>query len=91
MSGLIVAIYPSFSSDLATLVETLPERSCARPSGSTSYDTARSFLDGEMYSLLVPLAVALFAIRQIAHDLAAHEERAWLDVELATPLGRVPR
>ena len=58
--------------------------------GIDSYDTARSFLDGEMYSLLVPFAVSLFAIRHVTHDLSRHEERSWLDVELAAPLGRAP-
>lgn len=87
MSGLIVAIYPSFSGDLAAVMESLPVK-LREAFGIESYDTASAFLDGEMYSLLLPMAVALFGIRQVAHDLVAHEERAWLDVELATPLGR---
>jgi ABC-2 type transport system permease protein len=89
LSGLMIAIYPSFSSDLATVVETLPER-MREAFGINSYDTARSFLDGEMYSLLIPFAVSLFAIRAVTHDLSRHEERSWLDVELAAPLGRAP-
>jgi ABC-2 type transport system permease protein len=87
LSGLMIAIYPSFSSDLASIVETLPA-TMREAFGIEGYDTARSFLDGEMCSLLVPFAVALYAIRQVAHDLAQHEERSWLDVELTTPVGR---
>ncbi len=87
MSGLIVAIYPTFSGEFATAIESLPSKMRAA-FGIESYDTARTFLGGEMYSLLVPLAVALFGIRQVSHDLSTHEERTWLDVELTTPLAR---
>ena len=43
-------------------MDTLPEQ-MRDAFGIDRYDTARSFLDGEMYSLLVPFAVSLFAIR----------------------------
>jgi ABC-2 type transport system permease protein len=46
------------------------------------------YIDAEMLSLIVPLTMALFAVRYVTGATVAAEERGHLDVLLALPLSR---
>jgi ABC-2 type transport system permease protein len=50
--------------------------------------TIQAFLDVEMFSLIIPLALAFFAIRSAMRMTVTAEERGWLDIVLAAPVSR---
>lgn len=87
MCALIVAIYPSIEDSLKELTQNYP-RGLKEAFGIEQLNTVEAYLDAEMFSLIVPLAIAFFAVRSIARELAVAEERGYLDTTLAAPLSR---
>lgn len=87
ISALEVAIYPSVHKSLGKTLESYPDaiREAFR---IETIDTPAQFVNGEMFSLVVPLAIAFFAIRAVSRPIAGYEERHWLDVLLAAPVRR---
>ena len=87
MCALMVAIWPSIKDSLARAVETYPEglRETFRVD---DLDTVAAYLDTEMFSLIVPLAVGVLGARCVTRAIAAAEDRRHLDVLLSAPLGR---
>jgi ABC-2 type transport system permease protein len=87
LSVLEVAIYPSVHKSLAKVIADYP-RALREAFNVNDFSTVESFLDAEMFSLIVPLAAGFFAIRSTTRALAGAEERHWLDVLLSAPLTR---
>jgi ABC-2 type transport system permease protein len=87
MCGLIVAMYPSIEDSLDELMDNYPEGLKAA-FGIEELNSVEAYLDAEMFSLIVPLAIAFFAVRSIARAVSVAEERGYLDTTLAAPLSR---
>ena len=87
MCALIVGIYPSIEDSLDELMKDYPQ-ALKDAFGITELNSVEAYLDAEMFSLIVPLAIAFFAVRSIARAIAVAEERGYLDTALAAPLSR---
>ena len=87
LSALEVAIYPSVHKSLGKAVDSYPD-ALKEAFRIETIDTPAKFLNGEMFSLLVPLAIGFFAIRAASRPIVGYEERRWLDVVLAVPVRR---
>jgi len=87
MCALIVAIYPSIEDSLTELTKNYPE-GLKEAFGIEELNTVEAYLDAEMFSLIVPLTMAFFAVRSISRELSVAEEHGYLDTTLAAPLSR---
>lgn len=87
MCALIVAIYPSIADSLDELMRNYPQ-GLKEAFGIEQLNSVEAYLDAEMFSLIVPLALAFFAVRVISRAIPAAEERGYLDTALAAPLSR---
>ena len=87
MCALIVGIYPSIEDSLNELTKNYPE-GLKQAFGIEQLDTVEAYLDAEMFSLIVPLTIAFFAVRSISREISVAEERGYLDTTLAAPLSR---
>jgi ABC-2 type transport system permease protein len=87
LSALELAIYPSVHKSLGKTIETYPD-AIKQAFQIESFNTPAQFVNGEMFSLIVPLAIAFFAIRAVSRPIAGYEERHWLDVVLSAPVRR---
>jgi ABC-2 type transport system permease protein len=87
MSALVVLLYPSIRVSLAQTMDSFPS-GVKQAFGITDLGTVEAFLNGEMFSLFLPLAVAYLAIRCVATAIAGAEEHGYLDTLLATPVSR---
>lgn len=87
MSALELAIYPSVHESLGKTLETYPD-AIKQAFRIESINTPAQFVNGEMFSLIVPLAIGFFAIRVASRPIAGYEDRRWLDVVLAAPVRR---
>lgn len=87
MSALEISIYPSVEKSLSKALDSYPD-ALKEAFRIETIDTPAQFLNGEMYSLVVPLAIGVFAIRAASRPLVGYEERRWLDVVLVAPLRR---
>jgi ABC-2 type transport system permease protein len=85
-----VLIFPVISEigDFAELFEDMPEVMEAFVGGTIDISTLESFLQAEMYGLLVPILFAIFAISLGSGTLAGEEESGILDFLLAQPVSR---
>lgn len=87
MCGLIVAMYPSIEDSLGELMDEYPQ-GLKDAFGIDELNSVEAYLDAEMFSLIVPLAIAFFAVRSISRAISTAEERGYLDTALAAPLSR---
>ena len=87
MCALIVAIYPSIEDSLNELTRNYP-KGLKEAFGIEQLDSVEAYLDAEMFSLIVPLTIALFAVRSISREISVAEERGYLDTILTAPLSR---
>jgi ABC-2 type transport system permease protein len=87
MSALVVLLYPSIRVSLAQTMDSFPA-GVKQAFGITDMGTVEAFLNGEMFSLFLPLAAAYLAIRCVATAIAGAEEHGYLDTLLATPVDR---
>jgi ABC-2 type transport system permease protein len=87
MSALELAIYPSVHKSLGKTIESYPD-AIKQAFQIESINTPAQFVNGEMFSLVVPLAIGFFVIRAASRPIAGYEERRWLDVVLAAPARR---
>lgn len=85
--ALVVAIWPSISESISKAVESYPA-AIKEAFSIEQLSSADQYLDVEMLSLIVPLALAFFAIRSVARVLAGAEEDSYLDALLSAPLDR---
>ncbi|MEY2512778.1 MAG: beta-exotoxin transport system permease protein [bacterium] len=85
--ALIVALWPSIKDTTAKLVESYPA-GLKEAMGITQLDSVEAFLNAEMLSLMLPLALGFFAVRCATRATAGAEDRGHLDTLLALPLSR---
>jgi beta-exotoxin I transport system permease protein len=87
MSAFIVAIFPSIEDALGRAVRDYPtELKEAFSIGELA--TVEQYLEAEMLSLIVPLALGYLAVRSIASGLSGAAESGRLDVLLSAPVSR---
>lgn len=86
-SALIAFMYPSIEDSLRQAVEGYPQ-GLKEAFGIGQLDTVEAYVHAEMFSLIVPLAVAFFAIRCVTKATVTAEEHGFLDLVLAAPLPR---
>jgi ABC-2 type transport system permease protein len=87
LSALELAIYPSVHKSLSKAITSYPD-ALKQAFRIESINTPAQFVNGEMFSLIIPLALAFFAIRAATRPLVGAEERHWLDVVLVAPVRR---
>jgi beta-exotoxin I transport system permease protein len=87
MSALVVPLYPSIEDSLRELVRHYPA-GLKEAFGISELGTLPAYLHAEMFSVIVPVAVAFLAIRAATDALAGAEQRGELDVLLAVPVSR---
>lgn len=90
--ALTVAFYPSIRDDpaLSDYSEDLPEAMRALfAGGETDLVSAPGYLNSQIYSLMAPIILLIFAIGIGAAAVAGEEERGTLDLLLAQPIRRV--
>ena len=90
--ALIVVVWPSIrdSTQLTRAFQDYPDALKQLFGGEASFDfgTAAGYLNAELFSLMYPLMLAVFAIAFGASTLAGEEERGVLDLVLAHPVRR---
>jgi beta-exotoxin I transport system permease protein len=86
-SAFIVAIFPSIEDALAKATDSYPA-ALKEAFGIGELATVEQYLQAEMLSLIVPLAVGYLAVRSIASGLSGAAESGRLDVLLSAPLSR---
>lgn len=87
MSAFEVLLYPSIRESLGNAFESYPP-AVIEAFGITDLSTVEAFMHAEMFSIVLPFAVAWFAIRCVAITLAGAEENGYLDALLAAPVAR---
>ena len=87
MCALIVAIWPSVEDSIQKAVQGYPE-GLKEAFGIRQLDSVEKYVDAEMLSLIVPLAMAFFAVRCATRAIVGAEERGHLDALLSLPLSR---
>jgi ABC-2 type transport system permease protein len=87
MSAFIVAIFPSVEDSISKAVEGYPE-GLKEAFGIGQLSNVEQYLQAEMLSLIVPLAMGYLAVRAIASGLTGAAESGRLDVLLSAPVSR---
>lgn len=87
MGVLFMAIWPSVEGAIGTAVDAYPE-SVKQAFGITDLSTPEQYLAAELMSLILPLALAIFAARNVAMAIDGAQERGHLDVLLSAPISR---
>jgi ABC-2 type transport system permease protein len=87
MCALITLIFPSIQGSLDELVKNYPP-ALEEAFGVQGMTSVQGYLHGEMFSIIVPFAIAIFAIRAVSRMTVVAEERHELDTVLALPLPR---
>jgi ABC-2 type transport system permease protein len=86
-AAFIVAIYPSIHSALSEAAANYPS-ALKQAFGVGDLGTVEQYLNAEMFSLIVPLAVGYLAVRSIASGLSGAAETGRLDILLSAPVSR---
>ena len=88
--ALIVAFWPSIrgSSEISKAIENYPDAMKEFFGGAAAFDYTRpgGFLNTQLFSLVLPLLITIFAIGYGASALAGDQHADQLDLELALPL-----
>ena len=87
MSAFIVAIFPSVEGALSKAVRSYPT-GLKEAFGIGQLSNVEQYLQAEMLSLIVPLALGYLAVRAVASGLSGAAESGRLDVLLSAPLSR---
>jgi ABC-2 type transport system permease protein len=87
MSAFIVAIFPSVEDSISKAVQGYPE-GLKEAFGIGELSNVEQYLQAEMLSLIVPLALGYLAVRAIASGLTGAAESGRLDVLLSAPVSR---
>jgi beta-exotoxin I transport system permease protein len=86
-SAFVVVIYPSVEDALSKAVRSYPQ-AMKEAFGLGELTSVEQYLNAEMLSLIVPLAVGYLAARAIASGLSGAAESGRLDVLLSAPVSR---
>ena len=87
MSALMAAIWPSVEGAIGDALENYPE-GLKEAFNIREITTVEAYIDAEMMSLIVPLALAFLAVRVVTRAIAVAEEQRYLDTLLAAPVAR---
>ena len=87
MSALMAVLWPSIEGSVDTLMESYPAE-LKEAFNIRALDSVEAYIDAEMLSLVVPLALAVLAVRAVVRVLSGAEERGYLDIVLVTPVAR---
>jgi ABC-2 type transport system permease protein len=87
MSALELAVYPSVHESLGKALDSYPD-ALKSAFQIESINSAAEFLNGEMFSLVIPLALGFFGIRAAERLIVGYEEHHWLDTLMAAPVSR---
>jgi ABC-2 type transport system permease protein len=87
MGALMAAVWPTIEGSMDTLMESYPEQ-LKEAFNISAITSVEAYVDAEMLSFIVPLAVAFLAIRVVVRALTGAEERGYLDIVLTAPLAR---
>lgn len=87
MSGLMAAIWPSFEDSVDQIFENYPA-ALKDAFNIQELDSVEKYIDAEMLSLIVPLALAFFAVRCATRATVGAEDRGHLDTLLSLPVSR---
>jgi ABC-2 type transport system permease protein len=83
----MAAIWPSIEGALDDALENYPE-GLKDAFNIREITTVEQYIDAEMMSLIVPLAVSFLAIRIVTRAISSAEEQRYLDTLLAAPVAR---
>jgi ABC-2 type transport system permease protein len=86
-SAFVIAIYPSVEDALGKAIASYPE-ALKQAFGIAELSSVEQYLNAEMLSLIVPLAVGYLAVRSVASGLSGAAESGRLDVLLSAPVSR---
>ncbi|HET6570541.1 MAG TPA: ABC transporter permease subunit [Solirubrobacterales bacterium] len=86
-SAFVVAIYPSVEDALSKAIASYPE-ALKQAFGIAELASVEQYLNAEMLSLIVPLAVGYMAVRSVASALSGAAESGRLEVLLSAPVSR---
>jgi ABC-2 type transport system permease protein len=86
-SAFIVAIFPSVEGSLSKLAKSYPP-ALKEAFGVSELNNVEQYLQAEMLSLIVPLALGYLAVRAVASGLSGAAESGRLDVLLSAPVSR---
>lgn len=87
MSAFVVGIYPSVEESLAQAIQGYP-RGLKEAFGIGELSNVEQYLQAEMLSLIVPLALGYLGVRALASGLTGAAESGRLDVLLSAPVSR---
>lgn len=87
MSAFIVAIFPSVEDSLSKAIQGYPQ-GLKEAFGIGQLSNVEQYLQAEMLSLIVPLAMGYLAVRAVASGLTGAAETGRLDVLLSAPVSR---
>src|SRR4051794_27480895 len=87
MSALMAAMWPSIEGSVHQLLQSYPERLKAA-FNICAITSVEGYIDAEMLSLILPLALSFLAVRVVVQMLPGAEETGRLDVVLSAPLAR---
>jgi ABC-2 type transport system permease protein len=86
-SAFIVSIFPSIEGTLSKLAKSYPP-ALKEAFGVSQLTNVEQYLQAEMLSLIVPLALGYLAVRAVASGLSGAAETGRLDVLLSAPVSR---
>jgi ABC-2 type transport system permease protein len=87
MSALMAALWPSIEGSVDELMASYPDK-LKEAFNIRALASVEAYVDAEMLSFIVPLALAFLAVRAVVRILAGAEERGHLDIVLTTPVAR---
>ena len=87
MSALMALMWPSVEGSMERLMESYPAK-LKQAFNIHAITSVETYVDAEMLSLIVPLALAFLAVRIVTRALSGAEERGYLDIVLTAPLAR---
>jgi len=87
LCALMAALWPSVSDSIGKAIQSYPTK-IKQVFGIVDLNTVEKYVDAEMLSLIVPLAIAFFAVRCATRAIVGAEENGHLDSLLSLPLSR---
>lgn len=90
ISAYVMFLYPIIveNAGLNEFIKDLPEQMTALVGGPLDYSTAIGFLSAQLYSVVAPLIMIVYAVVQGTGAIAGEEQRGTLTLLLANPLPR---
>lgn len=80
-------VWPSIDGTISQALKSYPD-SIKQAFGITTLSNAEQYLNAELFSFILPFALAIFALRTVAAAVDGAQERGHLDVLLSAPVSR---